>query len=110
MKNQFVGDINDYYKYGLLRILSCLGKKEIGVCWMLTPDRTEYLEDPRKWRDFDPDSSASYGVSFAPETFVGSRKLASCPEPDFTLNRSSLARDAEESTSIKCSANSLAWT
>jgi hypothetical protein len=54
MKNQFVGDINDYYKYGLLRILSALGKKEIGICWMLKPDRTEYLNDPKKWRDFDP--------------------------------------------------------
>jgi len=53
MKNQFVGDINDYYKYGLLRILSDFGKKKIGVCWMLTPDRTEYLDDPGRWRNFD---------------------------------------------------------
>lgn len=54
MKNQFVGDINDYYKYGLLRIFSDVGKKKIGICWMLTPERTEYLHDPGKWRDFDP--------------------------------------------------------
>jgi hypothetical protein len=54
MKNQFVGDINDYYKYGLLRILSGAGTKKIGVCWMLTPDRTQYLEDPGTWREFDP--------------------------------------------------------
>jgi hypothetical protein len=53
MKNQFVGDINDYYKYGLLRILSGFGKKKFGVCWMMTPDRTEYLNDRGKWRSFD---------------------------------------------------------
>jgi hypothetical protein len=55
MKNQFVGDINDYYKYGLLRILSGPGKKGLGVCWMRTPDGTEYLDDPRKWRKYDPE-------------------------------------------------------
>jgi len=55
MKNQFVGDINDYYKYGLLRMLAGFGEKKLGVCWMLTPDRTEYLDDPRKWRKFDPE-------------------------------------------------------
>ena len=54
MKNQFVGDINDYYKYGLLRILSGLGKKEIGICRMLTSDRAEYLDDAGNWRNFDP--------------------------------------------------------
>jgi hypothetical protein len=62
MKNQFVGDINDYYKYGLLRILSGFGKKKLGVCWMLTADTHPgklgligYLRHPEKWRRYDRD-------------------------------------------------------
>ena len=38
MKHQYVGDINDYRKYALLRALSAGGANRIGVCWMLTPD------------------------------------------------------------------------
>ena len=38
MKNQYFGDINDYRKYGLLRILSTYGPIKTAVCWMLTPD------------------------------------------------------------------------
>jgi hypothetical protein len=38
MKNQYFGDINDYHKYGLLRILIAQGGLKIGVCWMLTCD------------------------------------------------------------------------
>ncbi len=37
MKNQYFGAINDYRKYGLLRILSGAGEVSTGVCWMLTP-------------------------------------------------------------------------
>lgn len=63
MKNQYVADINDYRKYGLLRILSGYGSISTGVCWMLTaPDeRTDgksldYLKkrNREKWRPFDP--------------------------------------------------------
>ncbi|MBR6114512.1 MAG: hypothetical protein IKQ10_04935 [Oscillospiraceae bacterium] len=53
MKNQYVGDVGDYGKYGLLRFLTLHGIK-LGVNWYLTPDdyRTdgnhrEYLYDPR---------------------------------------------------------------
>lgn len=38
VKHQYVGDINDYRKYALLRALSAGGANRIGVCWMLTPD------------------------------------------------------------------------
>ena len=62
MKNQYFGDINDYRKYGLLRVLSGDGEISSGVCWMLTPSdgRTDgqflrYLDQRAKWRDFDPD-------------------------------------------------------
>lgn len=61
MKNQYFGDINDYRKYGLLRILIGPGKMSAAVCWMLTPGdgRThgrfvKYLEQPERWRHFDP--------------------------------------------------------
>ena len=62
MKNQYVGDINDYRKYGLLRILSNQGALRIALCWMLTKDdgrsdgnKTSYLKKPALWRTFDPD-------------------------------------------------------
>jgi hypothetical protein len=62
MKNQFFGDIRDYRKYGLFRILARGKKSSAAVCWMLTPDvggpngkRIEYLRRREKWRCFDPD-------------------------------------------------------
>ena len=61
MKEQYVGDINDYRKYALLRALAGDGKIRIGVCWMLTPpdgstdgNKTAYLDHPQNWRRFDP--------------------------------------------------------
>ena len=61
MKNQYFGDINDYRKYGLIRVLSGCGELSTGVCWMLTPDdggsdgrKIEYLGKPEKWRLYDP--------------------------------------------------------
>jgi hypothetical protein len=43
VKHQYVGDINDYRKYALLRALSAGGANRIGVCWMLTPAITTIL-------------------------------------------------------------------
>lgn len=37
MKDQYVGDVNDYRKYALLRLLGRSGLR-LGVCWMLTPN------------------------------------------------------------------------
>lgn len=61
VKNQYVGDINDFRKYGLIRALTGDGELSCGVCWMLTPDdgRTDgrflsYLDEPEQWRSFDP--------------------------------------------------------
>lgn len=55
MKNQYVGDIGDYGKYGLLRFLSNKGKIKIGINWYLTEnDGTndgkirKYVEDDRE--------------------------------------------------------------
>ena len=60
MKNQYIGDIGDYGKYGLLRFLKDSGI-EIGINWYLTPnDGTtdgkyrDYLHDERM-RIYDPE-------------------------------------------------------
>ena len=64
MKNQYFGDVNDYRKYGLLRLLAGGGNLRIGVCWMLTADdgstdggksKLRYLQNKNvvRWRRFD---------------------------------------------------------
>lgn len=62
MKDQYVGDINDYRKYALLRALSSGGTNHIGVCWMLTPsdgrpdgNKLAYLQQPERHRHIDPE-------------------------------------------------------
>src|SRR5690348_13581586 len=59
MKEQYVGDINDYRKYALLRHFAVEGDLRIGVCWMLTPpdngNLRSYLNQPATWRDYDSD-------------------------------------------------------
>jgi diadenosine tetraphosphate (Ap4A) HIT family hydrolase len=62
LKHQYFGDINDYRKYGLLRLLSNFGEITTSVCWMLTPDternpdgqKLTYLDWPEKYRLHDP--------------------------------------------------------
>lgn len=61
MKNQYFGDINDYKKYSLLRILSGYGQLKTSICWVLTEDdtrndgsRVQYLNKPDGWLDYDP--------------------------------------------------------
>jgi hypothetical protein len=58
MKNQYVGDVKDFYKYKLLRLLT--KEMKIAVCWMLTPNNksgngnlTWYLEDPEYYSNCD---------------------------------------------------------
>ena len=62
MKAQYFGDVNDYRKYALLRLLAKSGEFKIGVCWMLTPaderpdgGKRSYIQHPAKWRAFDID-------------------------------------------------------
>lgn len=61
MKNQYVGDINDYRKYGILRAFTRDAGLSTTICWMLTSDdgssdgsRRTYLNDP-SWRKHDPE-------------------------------------------------------
>jgi len=56
VKNQYVGDINDFAKYGLLKVLARAAESEplrLGVIWYLTPDdrgrdgkEIRYLQNP----------------------------------------------------------------
>src|SRR5262245_17351172 len=62
VKEQYVGDINDYRKFALLRRLRGDNKTAIGVVWMLTPpdgrrdgQRIQYLKQPDTWRQYDPE-------------------------------------------------------
>lgn len=62
MKHQYVGDINDYRKYALLRALAADGANRVGVCWMLTPPdgktdggKRGYLDKPKQYRHHDPE-------------------------------------------------------
>ena len=61
VKEQYVGDINDYRKYALLRRLQAGSALRLGVCWMLTPsdgrsdgNKTTYLAQPGNERH-DPE-------------------------------------------------------
>lgn len=61
MKNQYVGDVNDFLKYALLRaIQSERSGKPLFVAWMLTPDdsgpdgmKLDYLEKSSTYRPID---------------------------------------------------------
>ena len=62
MKNQYVGDVNDYLKYGLLRAIDQTISPNLLIAWMLTPDDESqdgkfisYLEQPNKWLHHDPE-------------------------------------------------------
>jgi hypothetical protein len=61
VKNQYVGDINDYVKFAFLRRVIG-GGIDLTVCWMLTSDdegkdgsRRGYLDQPERFRRHDPD-------------------------------------------------------
>lgn len=61
MKDQYFGDVNDYRKYGLLRVLVEVTGLPLGVCWLRTEDdergdgeERRYLEGPKQWRGYDP--------------------------------------------------------
>ena len=62
MKDQYFGDIKDYRKYGLIRILQAETGLEVLITWMLTPDDGRrdgelraYLDQPDQWQRFDPE-------------------------------------------------------
>jgi len=61
MKNQYFADVNDYRKYGLLRLLSDNERVPTAICWMLTENdngthgnNNGYVDNPKTWRSYDP--------------------------------------------------------
>jgi hypothetical protein len=61
MQDRFAGDIGDFVKLAILRALS--PGRRLGVAWWLHPDsgpagdgnHVGYLDEPDKWRRYDPD-------------------------------------------------------
>ncbi len=105
LKNQYFGDIKDYLKYGLLRILARDGGFRVGVCWMLTPPEeagggrsVEYLDDPAAWRELDPPLFDLLGESMSGDR----RDLTSLERSDLLpgarFHSPPLPREAEERT------------
>ncbi len=104
MKNQYVGDIGDYGKYGLLRFLASHGIK-IGVNWYLTENDgstdgkfTTYLKNPAD-RVYDPELfDALQNIADHPDKTVKMIKQAGIiPDAEFfgeMLKSSSLKADA----------------
>ncbi len=61
MKDQYTGDINDFWKYAILRTFERAWPGRLHVCWMLTPpvERSDggqisYLSEPDLYRRIDP--------------------------------------------------------
>ena len=61
MQDRYVGDIGDFVKYALLRVVT--GESKLGVAWYLHPNEsasadgrhTDYLALPAEWRCLDED-------------------------------------------------------
>jgi hypothetical protein len=71
VKDQYVGDVNDYVTYGLLRALIAESGLSLGVWWMLTPNDQRgdgnhlgYLRD-LAWRTYDPELHDALGAIVA---------------------------------------------
>ena len=106
MKNQYVGDVGDYGKYGLLRFLTSRGIK-IGVNWYLTENDgstdgrfTTYLKNPAE-RVYDPELfDALQNIADSPDKTVKMIEQAGIiPDTEFygeLLKGSSLEADARE--------------
>ena len=106
MKNQYVGDIGDYGKYGLLRFLASHGIK-IGVNWYLTENDgstdgkfTTYLKNPAD-RVYDPELfDALQNIADHPDKTIKMIEQAGIiPGAEFygeLLKSSSLKADARE--------------
>jgi hypothetical protein len=61
VKHQYYGDINDFWTYGLLRVLQQRLGWSMGVCWMLTPpdgrndgNKISYLDEAWRYEPHDP--------------------------------------------------------
>jgi hypothetical protein len=101
VKDQYVGDVNDFAKYQLLRV--CAGHFDrIVVAWMLTEAdgrsdgvHTRYLDDPRKGAA-DPELFETLrGLVAAEERSIAAIE-ASMALPGHTFHSTPMPRDKEE--------------
>ncbi|GBD47027.1 hypothetical protein [Methylopila sp. Yamaguchi] len=103
MKEQYVGDINDYRKYALLRVLAAGGRHRVGVCWMMTPSDgsadgnvLSYLTKPERFRAFDSDL---FDLLRSTVNDVGGRRLSAIEAgeaiPSATYYNAQLPRERE---------------
>ena len=73
MRDEFFGDINDYHKFGLLRVLTRKGELRTGVCWMRRPDESSaggYLNMPGRWQKYAPPLFASLRRELSPKRSI----------------------------------------
>ena len=61
MKEQYIGDVKDYYKYSVIEFLSKVYDKKVLFAWMLTPPDNKnqgndigYLNNPQKYSRYNP--------------------------------------------------------
>ena len=76
VKNQYVGDVNDFYKYGLLRALA-KDDERIGVFWMLTEN-----DDGRDGNQVAYLENLSHGIHQDPELFQMMKELRAQSGPN----------------------------
>jgi hypothetical protein len=105
MQDRYAGDIGDYGKFGLLRILA--ENRRLGVAWYQYPNEvktgdgkhTNYLDDAAKWRGSDPklfDALRSI-------VFGGKRNLLSLQE-SFLIKDAAFSSNTLKSDEAKFSA------
>lgn len=113
MKVQYLGDVNDYRKFALLRLLARTGLK-LGVHWLLTPDddrsdggKRNYLAQRDIWRPYDPnlfDQMANVPPVPTFNDFQKVEKMGTIPEAayfDLTVPTGIEAREEFHAASMK---------
>jgi hypothetical protein len=103
VKNQYVGDYNDFVKYALLRAILA-HELPLLVCWMLTPDdgsseggKLAYLGQPSDFRHLDPDAFDAMAELVA----AGSRSLAQVEASGLLAGAAYFSRRLEDHSSSR---------
>jgi HD domain len=103
LKNQYVGDYNDFVKYALLRAIVAQ-ELPLLVCWMLTRDDTSseggklgYLEKASTFRHLDPESFDAMAALVA----AGSRSVSEVEDSGLLPGAAYLSRQLEDHPSSR---------
>jgi hypothetical protein len=102
VKDQYVGDYNDFVKYALLRAILAQ-ELPLLVCWMLTPDdrsseggKLAYLERPSTFRHLDPEAFDAMA-----EIVAGSRSVAQVEASELLTGVDYFSRRLEDHSSSR---------